>query len=147
MGYSFSFGRVVVDRDEKTGGFTLAVESPGPDPEVHSDEWEMQNSIGDPTRSPSYSGWHKCLEELPSLDRALRSGQKWGASFEEWVGEPGRASPIPCSVFVPFLEAVESESMAASVEAGARGLWFVRWCRRTIELYGDYAVFERPGEW
>lgn len=108
---------------------------------VHRDDWDC-NSGAD--RNPSYSGWSYILDHAPkfkelfySLEKLVRETRECGDYY---------TFTIPCRVYEDKLDELEEEAKTVPDNAAARILWFVRWSRKALELYGDMAAFETPGE-
>lgn len=152
MGYSFTIGKAAV---EATTDYSPAkcfdslqptVEPCEGNPEeIHRDEWDCETG---PTRLPSYSTWAGVLKACPALGGCFEGMQQW---YRQSIGNNGDHSGahfwIPIRTYADTLPMIEIEAEKCSEEVKARALWFVRWSRHALRLYGDLAAFATPGEW
>lgn len=141
MGYTFTIGKARDVRDDPDYGGALwaADECEGPAP--HADEWEARPMEGSPVRCPSYSQWHDALNQLPVFRAFWKRLELWA--------QDQHADVIPVTEYIQYgeLDMIEQEAALAPADAAARAFWFTRWSRHALNLYGEAAVFETPGEW
>ena len=142
MSYSLTIGkaRYIPDPEdlEDHGGYLWTVaECDGPAP--HSDPWEMSPFAGSPCRSPGYSQWHEVLTDLPTFAALWKRLTAWAQAEHRSV--------IPVTEYVRELDEVEREAEHGPDESAARAWWFCRWSRHALNIYGEAAAFETPGEW
>ena len=151
MGYSFTIGKAVIRyeiTDEKHGPCIVPSVQPceydGDGSAIHKDDLGGDG----PTRCPSYSSWYGILEACPALKGCMAGMRRWLCNQRGWQGESGGPEHwIPCRVYEDALPMIEAEAEKCSAEVAARVLWFARWSREALRLYGDYAAFATPGEW
>jgi hypothetical protein len=130
VGYKFVIGLAPEDpRGE-------VVPCEGDPMQVHRDWWDNDDG---PVRQPSYMDWWDALSDAPRFRQEFEGIQQWARQMgSDWV---------PCRLYEDTLDALEAEAGAIEQWSAARELWFVRWSRLALELYGDRAAFGAWGEW
>lgn len=104
--------------------------------EIHRDWWD--NGDG-PVRRPGYGDWAEILREASLLRSVYEDVERWAREMgAEWV---------PCRYYEETLDRLEDEAGRVGQWTAARELWFVRWSRQALALYGDRAAFGAWGEW
>lgn len=136
MSYTLVIGRAHFENDEE-GPRWRALESEGPTP--HSDQWEAPPYLGEAVRCPGYSQWHDVLNACPPF-------RKLWENLEHHAVANG-LEVIPVGDYYHDLLDVERAAVECPEDVRARILWFTRWSRHALTLYGEGACFETPGEW
>jgi hypothetical protein len=104
--------------------------------EIHRDWWDNDDG---PIRQPSLGDWWEILQAAPCLRSVYED-------VERYAKEVG-ADWVPCQFYEDQLDQLEDEAGGLDQWPAARELWFVRWSRQALCLYGERAAFGASGDW
>lgn len=173
MGYTFRIGTVDGQKKIPTNSgeqrsFRPAHEDVDEPP--WRDEYEAPAYGGSSIRMISYSTWSNVMDGVSSLGVLFRSLERiYGGDMldrdyikvskyahrlkmiEEEAedlleGEP-RLDKDEIKDRGPLDSDMYEEHSSEEAACAVRALWFVKWSRKALRMYGEDAVFETPGEW